>query len=122
MDNIFAIDSIGKDGPFVCDDGLHNANMLVTFFRRASELDDVGQTILSFTSHITVRGSFQPEGEYNPHQLYGTQEEASVKFIIGFNADVQIMDRCYVSSQAFEVINVDHWGLFQTEVLLNYVR
>ncbi len=120
--NVFAIDSIGRDGFTMCDDGIHNANKQLTFFRKSQTLDNVGQTILSFVSTITVRGSFQPEGEEYPRYLHGTLDETNVKFFIGFNADIRVQDRTQVSNAPLEVVNVDHWGLFQTELRMKYVR
>jgi hypothetical protein len=122
VDHIFAIDSIGRDGPFICDDEIHTSNKILTFHRKSQTIDDVGQTILSFVSTITVRGSWQPESEEIPRYLHGTLPEWNVKFIIGHNADVRQQDRTSLSGQSLEVVTVDHWGTFQTELRMKYVR
>jgi hypothetical protein len=119
MGDIFA-PSLDCPGIFFCPDNSEFA--AVTFFRATSDQDDVGQMILSFASHVIVVGSLQPESDGYPRYLQGTLQEIHYKFIVLGNPDILIGDRCEVSNHAMEAKYVEHWGNFQAEVGLTYVR
>ncbi len=85
-------------------------------------LDDIGQTILSYTSHVEVLGDLQPSVGVFQRDMQGALGERNYVFTAGFNADVRAQDRAFLSGQSLEVVNVDHWGDVQTEISLKLVR
>jgi len=120
MGSIFALDSFDCAGIFLCtEDSEFEA---LTFYRATVSNDDVGQTILSFASHNIIVGSLQPESDGYPRYLQGVLQEINYKFIILGRPDIIVGDRAQFSNHALEAMAIDHWGNFQTEVKLTYVR
>lgn len=119
-DTIFLCDDSDAVGIFACD--CWSEFETLTFWRATHTQDDVGQMVLSYVSHVTVRGSLQPESDGYPRYLQGTLQEINYKFIVLGNANVQVGDRTTVSNHNLEAKKVDHWGAVQTEVGLTYVR
>jgi hypothetical protein len=124
--SIFTAGADGGDakGIFACPDecGDTTAFTTLTFYRATHSQDNVGQMILSYTSNVCVRGSLQPESDGYPRYLQGTLQEINYKFIVLGNAPVVVGDRTTVSNHSLEAKKVDHWGTFQTEIGLTYVR
>lgn len=118
--SIFALDPQFCEGIFFCEDATEFLDM--TFYRATVSSDNIGQPILSFASHLVVRGSLQPEADGYPRYMQGTLEEANYRFIVLGNPAVLVGDRTQFASQALEAMAVDHWGNFQTEIKLVYVR
>ena len=53
-------------------------------------LDDIGQTILSYTSHVEVLGDLQPSVGVFQRDMQGALGERNYVFTAGFNADVRV--------------------------------
>ena len=81
-------------------------------------LDDIGQTILSYTSHVEVLGDLQPSVGVFQRDMQGALGERNYVFTAGFNADVRAQDRAFLSGQSLEVVNVEgQLGLMVCDLL-----
>ena len=103
------------------DDAMTSFETL-TFHRATHTQDDVGQMVLSYVCNTCVRGSLQPESDGYPRYMQGTLQEINYKFIVLGNAPIVVGDRAVFSNYSLEAKKVDHWGHFQTEIGLTYVR
>jgi hypothetical protein len=101
------------------DDGTQTT---LVFSRATRGQNSAGEILLSFASAVTVAVDLQPEGGTYPRYLQGTLDQVNYTAIGFGNLDVRTGDRTTISGAAVEVINVQHWGLEQTELALSIVR
>ncbi len=94
----------------------------IVFQRPTRAMNSIGEVALSFASVATVTVDLQPGGGSFLRMVQGQVEATRYTGLIQGYAALQDGDRTSVYSALLEIVNVGHYGTFQTELVLRVVR
>lgn len=94
----------------------------LAFARPTRAMNSIGEVTLTFVSVATLTMDLQPGGGTFLRMVQGQIEATRYTGLVWGYAALQDGDRTSVYSALLEVVNVGHYGTFQTEISLKVVR
>lgn len=94
----------------------------IVFDRPTCSLNSIGEVSLFFASLPAITVDLQPGGGSFLRMVQGQVEATKYTGLIQGYAALQDGDRTSVYSALLEIVNVGHYGTFQTEIALRVVR